>query len=83
MAIMMMLLLGSSFACKSINSLTRSNAEAQSQLSHLRYPAHERTSRLASPDCAVWGCYLLGTMYNLLYQQRLRELTDIQTKHRH
>ena len=80
---MMIILLGGSFACKSITSLASSDAETPSELSHLGHPGHERVPRLASPDCEVWGFYLLGTMYDLHYQQRLRDLKALQTRYRH
>ena len=83
-SIMLVLLSGSlTSSCKSITSLTGADAEASSQLSHLGHPGHERVPRLASPDCEVWGFYLLATMYTLLYEQRLRDLRDIQASYRH
>ena len=83
MAGMMFILLGGGFACKSITSLANSDAEAPSELSHLGHPGHERVPRLASPDCEVWGFYLLATMNTLLHEQRLLDLIDLQTRYRH
>ena len=80
---MVIILLGGGFACKSITSLASADAVALSELSHLGHPGHERVPRFDSPDCEVWGFYLLGTMYNLLYEQRLQDLRDIQAGYRH
>ena len=80
---MIIILLSGSFACKSITSLTSSDAEVPSELSHLGHPGHERVPRFDSPDCEVWGFYLLGAMYNLLYEQRLQDLIDLQIRYRH